>query len=71
MVRFVSGIVIGLVLGATASAYAASILGSGTLTGWTVMQTDYVPFGDDFVPMEREVCSNPTVDAKSKVIECN
>lgn len=59
MSRFVAGLVIGVVLGAGASAYAAGCFGSGTAHGWTVTKD-----GD-------EVCSNPDIDAVAKAIECD
>ena len=59
MSRFVAGLVIGLVLGTCASAYAAGCFGSGTGHGWTVTK------GGD------EVCSDPDIDAVAKEIECD
>lgn len=59
MTRFAAGLIIGLLLGACASAYAARCVGDGTAFGWTVTQD-----GD-------EVCSDPTIDAASKEIECD
>jgi hypothetical protein len=36
MAKFIVGVLVGLFLGATASAYGAVAAGSGTLSGWTV-----------------------------------
>mgnify|MGYP001248757880 CR=1 FL=1 len=58
MSRFAAGLVVGLVLGACASVYAAGCFGSGTAHGWTVVKD-----GD-------EVCSDPQIDNSSKEIEC-
>jgi hypothetical protein len=59
MGRFVAGLVLGLFLGACASAYAAGCFGSGSAYGWTVTKD-----GD-------EVCSDPEINAASKEIECD
>jgi hypothetical protein len=59
MTRFAAGLIVGLVLGACASAYAARCFGDGTAYGWTVTKQ-----GD-------EVCSDPTIDGASKEIECD
>jgi hypothetical protein len=59
MSRFAVGLIIGFLLGACASAYAARCIGDGTAFGWTVTQN-----GD-------EVCSDPTIDTTSKEIECD
>lgn len=36
MAKFIIGVVVGVFLGASASAYGAVAAGSGTLPGWTV-----------------------------------
>jgi hypothetical protein len=36
MLRFVSGVVFGCLLSIVGSAFAAGVVGSGTLDGWTV-----------------------------------
>ena len=59
MIRFAAGLIVGLLLGACASAYAARCVGDGTAFGWTVTQD-----GD-------ELCSDPTIDSTSKEIECD
>ena len=58
MSRFVAGLVVGLFLGACASAYAAGCFGNGTAHGWTVTKD-----GD-------EVCSDPDIDNDAKEIQC-
>ncbi|MGB6350635.1 MAG: hypothetical protein WBG10_11480 [Pseudolabrys sp.] len=59
MTRFVWGLFVGLFIGMTASAYAAGVFGSGTLSGWTVTKDG------------EEVCSDPDVDTSGKEIECD
>ena len=59
MTRFIAGILAGIFLGATISAYAAGVFGSGTLNGWTVNKDG------------EEVCSDPEVNTASKTIECD
>jgi hypothetical protein len=59
MQRFILGVIVGLFLGAAASAYAAGIYGSGTLLGWSVVKDG------------EEVCSDPEVDTAAKEIECD
>jgi hypothetical protein len=49
----------GVVIGITASAYAAGVFGTGTLNGWTLTKDG------------EEVCSDPEVDTTSKEIECD
>ena len=49
----------GLILGVTATAYAAQVIGSGSLNGWTVTKDG------------EEVCSDPDVDVGAKEIECD
>jgi hypothetical protein len=58
MVRFVAGLIIGLALGLSATTYAATCIGYGDLTGWTVTVNG------------EEACSDPSVDTSSKEIEC-
>jgi hypothetical protein len=59
MPRFVAGVILGIFLGATATAYAAKIFGSGILLGWTVTKDG------------EEVCSDPDVNAIVKEIQCD
>lgn len=59
MVRFMAGLAVGLILGASVSAYAAGCFGYGTASGWTVTKD-----GD-------EVCSDPEINDASKEIECD
>ena len=59
MLRFLSGVILGVFLGLAATALAASISGTGTLTGWSVVSEG------------EEVCSDPTVDTSSKEIQCD
>jgi hypothetical protein len=57
MSRFLAGLIVGLLLGASASAYASGCFGHGTAHGWTVIKD-----GD-------EVCSDPDINDSSKEIE--
>ena len=60
MIRFFSGLGLGLFLGISFSTYAATIVGNTpTLTGWTVTVNG------------RSVCTDPEVDFKAKEIECD
>jgi hypothetical protein len=60
MSRFAAGLIIGLLLGACASAYAAGCFGHGGVAhGWTVTKD-----GD-------EICTDPDIDDSSKEIECD
>jgi hypothetical protein len=59
MSRFLAGLIIGLILGGAASAYAAGCFGEGTAHGWTVTKD-----GD-------EVCSGPQIDNVQKEIQCD
>jgi hypothetical protein len=59
LIRFLSGVCLGVFIGIAASAYAAGIFGTGTLNGWTVTKDG------------EEVCSDPEVDTTSKEIECD
>ncbi len=59
MFKFVAGMLVGLILGVTATAYAAQVIGSGSLNGWTVTKDG------------EEVCSDPDVDVGAKEIECD
>lgn len=59
MKRFMTGIILGLLIGGTASAWAAGVFGSGTLNGWSVTKDG------------EEICSDPSVDTVSKEIECD
>jgi hypothetical protein len=57
--KLLLALVLGIVLGSSAVAFAAGVFGSGTLNGWTVTKDG------------EEVCSDPDVDTNSKEIECN
>jgi hypothetical protein len=59
MVRFISGVLLGCVLGIVGSSLAASVSGTGTLDGWTVIDEE----GD-------EICSDPNVDSAKQEIQC-
>jgi hypothetical protein len=59
MLRFIVGIILGLVVGTSLSGFAAGIFGTGTLSGWSVTKDG------------EEVCSDPEVDVASKEIECD
>ena len=59
MKQFITGVLLGIFIGLTATSYAAGIFGSGTLTGWTVVKDG------------EEVCSDPEVDTHAKEIECD
>jgi hypothetical protein len=59
MPRFVAGVIVGLFLGACASAYAAGCFGFGNATGWTVVKDG------------EEVCSDPDINNTTKEIECD
>jgi hypothetical protein len=58
MTRFIMGVVAGLVLGVVATSYAADIVGTGKLVGWTVVQ------GSD------DICSDPAIDTSARSITC-
>jgi len=58
MSRFVAGVVLGCLLGIMSSAFAAGIIGTGTLDGWTVTQEG------------EQICSDPEVDTARKEIQC-
>jgi hypothetical protein len=60
MSRFISGVVLGCFLGIVGSTLAASISGTGTLDGWTVLDEE----GDT-------ICSDPKVDAGNKELQCD
>lgn len=60
MIKFLSGMVFGLLLGIAFNSFAATIIGNTpTLTGWTVTANG------------QTVCSDPEVDFNDKEIECN
>jgi hypothetical protein len=59
MAKFIAGVMLGLILGMSATAWAAGVFGSGTLSGWSVTKDG------------EEVCSDPSADTSSKEIECD
>lgn len=59
MRKFALGVIVGLLLGGSATGYAAGVFGDGALTGWTVTKDG------------EEVCSDPNVDTIGKEIECD
>jgi hypothetical protein len=59
MLKFLAGLILGILLSLTATSWAAGVFGSGTLSGWTVSKDG------------EEVCSDPSVDTSSKEIECD
>jgi len=58
MWRVISGAIFGCLLGVVGSAFAAGIVGSGTLDGWTVSVDGKV------------VCADPIADATIQEIQC-
>lgn len=56
---FAAGLLLGLVIGGSATAIAAGVFGTGALNGWTVTKEG------------EEVCSDPDVDTSAKEIECD
>jgi hypothetical protein len=59
MGKFLAGIVIGLVVGSSAAAFAAAVAGDGFLIGWTINKDG------------EEICSDPYVWSGLKEIECD
>jgi hypothetical protein len=59
MSRFILGIVLGCFLGIVGGALAASVSGTGTLYGWTVIDEQ-----------GRTICSDRHVDADKHEIQC-
>ena len=59
MVRFIAGLILVTFLSFSATSWAAGVFGSGMLSGWTVTKDG------------EEVCSDPSVSAASKEIECD
>ena len=58
MWRFISGAIFGCLLSIIGSAFAAGIVGSGTLDGWTVIVDAEV------------VCDDPIADVARREIQC-
>jgi hypothetical protein len=56
--KFAAGLAIGLMLGMTATAWAAGCFGTGDANGWTVTKDG------------EEVCSDPSINDAGKEIEC-
>ncbi len=60
MVRFLAGVVLGLVMGVSATAIAVVIVGNdGYAMGWSVTKDG------------EEICSNPHVSTGAREIECD
>jgi len=59
MGKFMAGLALGLVLGSSVAALAAEVLGSGMLEGWIVIRAG------------KEVCRDPDVDYRAKILECD
>jgi hypothetical protein len=59
MIKFLAGLVLGLVLGSAVAALAAEVLGDGTLEGWLVIRDG------------KQVCRDPEVDNRAKILECD
>jgi hypothetical protein len=59
MMKFLTGLMLGLVLGAATVGAAASCIGSGYARGWTVTKD-----GD-------EICDSPYIRTSSREIECD
>jgi hypothetical protein len=59
MAKIIFGVAVGLFIGASASAWAAGIFGSGDLRGWSVTKHG------------EEICADPYVDRASKEIACD
>jgi hypothetical protein len=59
MIKFIAGMASGLVLGSSVAALAAGVFGSGLLEGWIVIKDGI------------QVCSDPEVDDRAKIIECD
>jgi hypothetical protein len=59
ILRFIAGAVFGCLLGILGSAFAAGVVGYGTLEGWTVTKDG------------EAVCSDPEVDTIRKQIQCD
>jgi hypothetical protein len=58
MTQFVIRLVLGVFVGSSVTAFGAGIFGTGALKGWSVTKEG------------EEVCSDPTVDADAKEIQC-
>jgi hypothetical protein len=59
MIKLMAGLVLGLVLGGSVAVFGAEVLGSGALDGWLVICGG------------KEVCRDPEVDYRAKILECD
>lgn len=57
--RFVLGLALGIVVGATTSVYAQSIMGTGYLIGWDITKDGNV------------ICSDPFIWEATMELECD
>jgi hypothetical protein len=53
------GLILGIAIGASITAFAAGLYGDGVLAGWSVIKDG------------QQVCTDPTVSTDVKEIECN
>jgi hypothetical protein len=59
VLRFISGLIVGILLGTAMTAFAAGVFGDGYLMGWSVSKDG------------EEVCNDPYVLPGTKEIECD